>query len=113
MNVEIQNEVSFKQVLANSSSIQTLLSETEIKKWHIPINKLKMGETIGQGAFGLVVYASLSLENYNTGISRRSSKNSNVKDNDSGIDSNTVYTHSQQYATKDQSDYNKQRTKYK
>lgn len=39
------------------SSIQTLLSTKNTEKWKIPIDNLKFGNVLGQGAFGTVIYA--------------------------------------------------------
>lgn len=44
---------SFEEVLKWSSSIETLLTEDEVKQWRIPLESLDMGAEIGRGAFGV------------------------------------------------------------
>lgn len=69
-----------KDILQHSSSVEALLDENEVKKWKIPIKNLKFGSTVGRGAFGVVVYATLK---------QQIAENSN---NDSGVDSNSYST---------------------
>jgi hypothetical protein len=56
LNIEITNEVTLREILVNSSSVEQLLDENEKKRWHIPIDNLKLGNIIGQGAFGIGNY---------------------------------------------------------
>lgn len=44
---------SFEQLLKSSSSIETLLTEDEIKRWRIGLDALDMGDLVGRGAFGV------------------------------------------------------------
>jgi serine/threonine protein kinase len=66
-----------KDILQHASSVEALLDENEVKKWKIPIRNLKFGSTVGRGAFGVVVYATLK---------QQVTENSN---NDSGVESNS------------------------
>ena len=47
-------------ILKSSSSIEALLDSKDIEKWRIPLSNLKFGQTIGRGAFGVVLHANLT-----------------------------------------------------
>ena len=53
LNIEITNEINLREILISSSSVEQLLNENEIKRWKISIDNLKLGNIVGQGAFGL------------------------------------------------------------
>lgn len=44
---------SFEEMLKSSSSIETLLTDDEIKQWRVSLDALEMGNVIGRGAFGV------------------------------------------------------------
>ena len=75
--MEEYNIQQLKDILQHASSVEALLDENETKKWKIPIKNLTFGNTVGRGAFGVVVYANLK---------QQVAESSN---NDSGVDSNS------------------------
>lgn len=76
-----KNELNeIKEIMKNSSSIEKLLSQEDVRRWRIPSENLKLGDILGRGAFGIVIHGQLKHSDDQIRLLRGS---------DSGLDSST------------------------